>query len=216
MLLFKTFSSFAVLWYVHKSTRERVQLIGCSKLTFVLQTFMDEPYPFGEAFGPATTRDEVLESASHTYQRLLGSSEHSVLSCEVLYLLAEDEDGTTVDKGKKRNIRKLFHPDAESHVSGLSFVQACDSLYRRMRYFRASVGNASVIDHALESIVDGFYHFILCLVMLSILQINPWPLLVSISTLLVSVSFAVGPSAAKYIEGILLIAIRRYDSRKRM
>ena len=78
-----------------------------------------------------------------------------------------------------------------------------------MRYFRASVGNASVIDHALESIVDGFYNFILCLVMLSILQINPWPLLVSISTLLVSVSFAVGPSAAKYIEGILLIAIRR-------
>ena len=170
---------------------------------------MDEPYPFGEAFGPATTRDEVLESAAKTYQRLLASSEQVVLSCDVLYLLAEDEDGTTFDRSKKRNIRKLFHPDASNHVSSLSFVQACDSLYRRMRYFRASVGNASVIDHALESIVDGFYNFILCLVMLSILQINPWPLLVSISTLLVSVSFAVGPSAAKYIEGILLIAIRR-------
>ena len=155
------------------------------------------------------THDQVLESAANTYQRMLASSERSALSCDVLYLLAEDEDGATVDRAKKRNIRKLFHPDASNDVSGFSFVQACDSLYRRMRYFRASVGNASVIDHALESIVDGLYHFVLCLVMLSILQINPWPLLVSISTLLVSISFAVGPSAAKYIEGILLIAIRR-------
>lgn len=170
---------------------------------------MDEPYPFGEAFGPATTRDEVLASASNVYQRMVTSSDQSVLSCEILYLLAEDDDGVTFDRNKKRNLRKLFHPDAANEISMLSFVQACDSLYRRMRYFRASVGNASVIDHALESIVDGFYDFLLCLVILSILQINPWPLLVSISTLLVSVSFAVGPSAAKYIEGILLIAIRR-------
>ena len=170
---------------------------------------MDEPYPFGEAFGPATTRDQVLESATKTYHRLVASSEQSVLCCDILYLLAEDDEGNTVDRSKKRTIKRLFHPDASKHVSTLSFVQACDSLYRRMRYFRASVGNASVIDHALESIVDGLYHFLLGLVMLSILQINPWPLLVSISTLLVSVSFAVGPSTAKYIEGILLIAVRR-------
>ena len=173
---------------------------------------MDEPYPFGLAFGAAMTRDDVLVSASNVYRRMILSSENSVLSCDVLYLLTENEDGVTIDKSKKRIIRKLFHPDAANEVSMLSFVQACDSLYRRMRYFRASVGNASVIDHALESIVDGIYNFILCLVMLSILNINPWPLLVSISTILVSVSFAVGPSAAKYIEGILLIAVRRYVS----
>lgn len=170
---------------------------------------MDEPYPFGEAFGPATTRDEVLESASETYQRMLTNPIQSILNCDVLYLLAEDDDGITVDKAKKRMIRKLFCPDAANDVSMLSFVQACDSLYRRMRYFRASVGNASVIDNALESILDCLYNFILCLVILSILQINPWPLLVSISTMLVSISFAVGTSAAKYIEGILLIAVRR-------
>eukprot|EP00977_Amphora_coffeiformis_P004440 scaffold945_cov170-Amphora_coffeaeformis.AAC.20 len=173
------------------------------------QTFMDEPYPLGEAFGPATTRDEVLKSAADVYRRMASSPDSSVLSCDVLYLLTEDEDGVTVDKSKRRAIRKLFQPNADNEVSILHFVKACDSLYRRMRYFRASVGNASVIDHALESIVDGFYNFLLCLVTLSILQINPWPLLVSISTLLVSISFAVGPSAAKYIEGILLIAIRR-------
>ena len=66
----------------------------------------------------------------------------------------------------------MFHPDARNEVSMLSFVQACDSLYRTMRYFRASVGNASVIDHALESIIDGFYNFVLGLVVLSIMKIN--------------------------------------------
>jgi len=170
---------------------------------------MDEPYPLGEAFGPATTRDEVLKSATDVYRRMATSPDRSVLSCDILYLLTEDENGVTVDRSKRRAIKKLFQPNAENEVSMLHFVKACDSLYRRMRYFRASVGNASVIDHALESIVDGFYNFLLCLVILSILQINPWPLLVSMSTLLVSISFAVGPSAAQYIEGILLIAIRR-------
>ena len=72
--------------------------------------------------------------------------------------------------------------------------------YKRLRFFRASVGNASVIDHVLESIIDGVFHFVLALVLLSIMRFNPWPLLVSISTLLVSVSFAVGSSASKYIE----------------
>jgi small-conductance mechanosensitive channel len=49
-------------------------------------------------------------------------------------------------------------------------------------------------------------------VVLSMLQFNPWTLLVSISTLLVSLAFAVGPSTARYIEGVLLIALRRpYD-----
>lgn len=170
---------------------------------------MDETNPFGEAFGPAGTRDDILKSATNVYHRMMTSQDRAVLSCDILYLLSEDDDGVTIDRSKKRAIKRLFQPDAENEVTMLHFVKACDSLYRRMRYFRASVGNASVIDHALESIVDGFYNFLLCLVILSILQINPWPLLVSISTLLVSISFAVGPSAARYIEGILLIAIRR-------
>jgi hypothetical protein len=38
---------------------------------------------------------------------------------------------------------------------------------------------------------------------------NPWSLLVSFSTLLVTASFAVGPSAAKAIEGMVLIVGRR-------
>jgi small-conductance mechanosensitive channel len=85
-------------------------------------------------------------------------------------------------------------------------------VYKRLRFFRASVGNASVIDKVLEGIIDSVFNFVLALVVLSMLQFNPWPLLVSISTLLVSLAFAVGPSTARYIEGVLLIALRRpYD-----
>ena len=66
---------------------------------------MDEPYPFGEAFGPATTRDEVLISASRVYSRMITTADSAILSCDILYVLSEDEDGTTIDKSKKRNVR---------------------------------------------------------------------------------------------------------------
>ena len=44
---------------------------------------------------------------------------------------------------------------------------------------------------------------------MSVLQLNPWTLLVSMSTVLVSFAFALGPSAAKLIEGMIMIAVRR-------
>ena len=44
---------------------------------------------------------------------------------------------------------------------------------------------------------------------MSVLQLNPWTLLVSLSTVLVSFAFALGPSAAKLIEGMIMIAVRR-------
>ena len=38
------------------------------------------------------------------------------------------------------------------------------------------------------------------MLILAIMQINPWPLLVSMTSLLVSVSFALGSSVSKYVE----------------
>jgi len=174
---------------------------------------MDDARSFGEDFGPASSRDEVMASAHAVYHRLLSLYPgHSSLPWEVFSFLALEEDGATTNMAKKKALRKLFRPDANNELSFLAFTQCCDSLYKKLRFFRASVGNASVIDHVLESIIDGIFHFVLTLVLLSVMRFNPWPLLVSISTLLVSVSFAVGSSASKYIEGILLIAVRRpYD-----
>lgn len=176
-------------------------------------TFLDDLFPFGEAFGPASSRDQVLDSAETVYHRLLKMCpEHCNLSYEVFDILIDRDDGKLLCDAKKKSLKRLFRPDANREISALSFLQGCDGLYKKLCFFRASVGNASVIDEALEEILNGFFYFILVLVVLSILKINPWPLLVSTSTLLVSFSFALGSSASKFIEGIMLIAVRRpYD-----
>ena len=111
---------------------------------------MDEEYPFSASFGPASSRDEVIESAHHVYQRLLELTPgRNTLSCEIFDMLTVDADGDTVNTGKKKVLRKLFRPDVKNELSMLAFIQSCDALYKKIRYFRASVGNASVIDHVL-------------------------------------------------------------------
>jgi hypothetical protein len=163
-------------------------------------SYMDESHPFGEAFGPATTRNECIDSSHSVYYRLLKlAPEEPVLSFDVLSVLAHDEEGND-NVPKQLALKRLFRPDRYNQLPLLAFLQSCDTLYKKLRYFRASVGNASVINHVLEQMIDNSFAFVLFLVILSLLNFNPWPLLVSMSTLLVSFSFAMGSSASKYIE----------------
>ena len=46
------------------------------------------------------------------------------------------------------------------------------------------------------------------LLIMSVLHLIPWTLLISLSTVLVSIAFTLGPSAAKLIEGMIMIAVR--------
>ena len=162
-------------------------------------TYMDDPLLFGPAFGICATRDQVIKSARKTYRRLLRSTSLSILSYDIIRLLALDEEGNLIE-AKAKALKRLFRPDNRRELTLLAFVQTCDSVYKRLRFFRASVGNASVINKVLESIVDGLVNFLLALVIMTILQYNPYPVLVSLSTLMVSFAFAVGSSASKYIE----------------
>ena len=148
-------------------------------------SFMDEKYPFGTVFGPAATRNECISSSQALFEKLvrLGESK-SAVDFEILAVIAVDDDGNS-DPMKKRTLRRLFRPDMRNQLPLLAFVASCDSVYKRLRYFRASVSNSSVIDQVLVSIVDGIFYFVLSLVLLSFMQFNPWPLLVSISSLLV-------------------------------
>ena len=169
-------------------------------------TVIDDEYPFGEGFGPAGSRDQVVSSAANVFARLLQLTPgQEKVSCEFYEMLALEEDEETINVSKRKALTRLFRPDVNNELSMMAFVQSCDSMYKKLRYFRANVGNASVIDHALESIVDAAFSFTLMLVLLSVMRINPWPLLVSLSTLLVSISFAVGSSASKWFEGMLQI-----------
>jgi hypothetical protein len=107
--------------------------------------FMDEDRPFGDSFGSATNRDECIESANRVYIRLLNLTPGiTTLSNDVLVMLAQEEDGT-INTSKQAAMRRLFRPDRLDQIPKLAFIQSCDTLYRKLRYFRASVGNASVI-----------------------------------------------------------------------
>ena len=117
---------------------------------------MDSNCPFGDSFGPAWTRDECIESAQNTYYRLLtlthlanddgGEPSHEGspdlnISFDILRLLASDEDGMEIPE-KVSAYSRLFRPDSANEVTKLAFIQSCDAVYRRLRYFRASIGNA--------------------------------------------------------------------------
>ena len=172
-------------------------------------SYMDDEHPFSFSFGPASTRAECVKSAQSTFKRLADTEK--TVSFDVLALLAVDDNGVA-DRKRSEKIKQLFRPDNTNSLTQLAFVQSCDAIYRRLRYFRASVGNSSVIDKVLEDMLDGVFNSALAMVLMTMLGFNPYPLLVSISTLLVSFAFAFGASAALYVEGIAMIAIRRpYD-----
>lgn len=88
----------------------------------------------------------------------------------------------------------------------LDLVLSCslDHIYKRMRFLRASLSNASKIDTVLENIFNVIFYGLLGVTALSLLGYNPWPLLLSFSTLAVSFAFAFGTSVARMLEGILL------------
>jgi len=174
---------------------------------------MDLSAPFGDSFGNASTRDDCIESAHRVFEQLLllNHEPSENLSFEVISTFAYDSDGN-LDRTKLFQLRRVFRPDGNNELSLLAFVQSCDTLYRRFRYFRASVTNASVLDQTVESVFDKFFYALMTLVVLAYLGLNPMPILLSLSTVLVSLSFAMGSSAASFVEGVSLILVRApYD-----
>lgn len=163
---------------------------------------LEESLPFGGAFGPAGDRDECIESSHHLFWRLLKlSPDDSAIPFSTISLAAVDERYLgQIDQSKMNALRRLFRPNAKNMLPLVPFIQSIDTVYKKIRFFRASVVNASVINNVLEGIINVMFFFVLGIVLLLFLKIDPWPLLVSTTSLLVSVSFALGPSVSKYVE----------------
>lgn len=184
--------------------------------------YMDEPNPFGDAFGPASNRDEAIESAHHVFWDLTKfedastvsertnsqdeSSSNVVVNFDSLALITVDENGEVVP-AKYQALKKLFRPDSRNELSLLAFIQSCDNVYKRLRFFRAAVSNSSAIDEVLGNIINCFFGFVLVLLILEILNYDPWTLLLSMTSLLVSVSFALGSSTSQFVEVSYLYSI---------
>lgn len=166
-------------------------------------TYMDDAYPFSQAFGEASTRYQCIKSAQRTFGRFLrgnNSIKFDVLSLALGENFDDPDAQILVEGNKLKKMKALFRPDKHDEVNMIAFIQACDNVYKRLRFFRASVGNASVIDHVLEGIIDGLFNVFLAVIILLLMKFNPYPILVSMSTLMVSFAFAFGPSASRYIE----------------
>ncbi|CAB9520719.1 expressed unknown protein [Seminavis robusta] len=175
--------------------------------------FLENPYPFSVAFGPARTRRECIKSSVRCYRRLLRFVPgESVLDFNVIGdLLAYDENNNPLEK-KALALVNLFLPEKDNVIHQLEFVRSVDAVYKSLRFLRASIINSTKIDTVLENVFDMVFNGILAIIVMTLLGLNPWPLLVSFSTVMVSFAFSFGPSCAKYIEGMLMIAIRRpYD-----
>ena len=80
--------------------------------------------PFSVAFGPASTREECIESAERVYHRLLLSTpERKILSFDTLALLAVHKDGT-LDEEQLKELIRLFRPERDGNLTLLDFAKS--------------------------------------------------------------------------------------------
>jgi len=135
---------------------------------------MGQKCPFGGAFGDASTRDQSILSSLVVHKNLLKltPNETDVPYETLLLLMQESDHGELVHK--KAALRRLFRPDRNNMVTELAFVSSCDAVYRKLRYFHASVANAVVLDSLIMRFFDIFLGIILLLAILAILRFNPY------------------------------------------
>jgi hypothetical protein len=108
-------------------------------------TYLNEEFPFGVAFGPASSRQECVESAEMVYNRLMLCIPSKIcLTFDVLALLAVRKEGD-LNEEKLKALIKLFRPDRSGNLMLLDFAKSVDTVYKELRLLRASVANASKV-----------------------------------------------------------------------
>eukprot|EP00561_Arcocellulus_cornucervis_P003859 CAMPEP_0185807866 /NCGR_PEP_ID=MMETSP1322-20130828/5267_1 /TAXON_ID=265543 /ORGANISM="Minutocellus polymorphus, Strain RCC2270" /LENGTH=1399 /DNA_ID=CAMNT_0028504049 /DNA_START=527 /DNA_END=4726 /DNA_ORIENTATION=+ len=173
---------------------------------------MDTKHPFSYAFGPANTRQSCIESAQDVYNRLLlNYPDNPLLTFDTLALITLAKNGE-IDEKKARKLIRLFRPSRDGSLTALDFVKSCDKIYKDLRTLRAAISNSSQLDLAFERLINVGFYFVLWLIILTIVKLDPWTLFLSLSGFILSFSFCFGSAASKMCEGILLILVQKpYD-----
>jgi len=134
---------------------------------------MGQQRPFGKAFGDASTRDECVLSAQSIYRSLLKLTPHETdIPYDTLMLITQNCEQDELEN-KVDALRSLFRPNRGNILTELAFVSSCDAVYRRLRYFYASVANAVVLDSLIMRFVDVSLSFFASLAVLITLRFNP-------------------------------------------
>eukprot|EP00814_Leptocylindrus_danicus_P010449 CAMPEP_0116027486 /NCGR_PEP_ID=MMETSP0321-20121206/14680_1 /TAXON_ID=163516 /ORGANISM="Leptocylindrus danicus var. danicus, Strain B650" /LENGTH=437 /DNA_ID=CAMNT_0003500895 /DNA_START=56 /DNA_END=1371 /DNA_ORIENTATION=+ len=170
---------------------------------------LEDPYPFSFNFGLANTRENCAQSSKEVYRKLLRHTpEEDVLPFDTLGILVRH--GNEVDESQAKTLVKVFQCDLSGYVSETDsetdFIQGCDNVYKQLRLLYAALKNSQRLDYVLENIINCIFFTILTFVLLSVVGIDPFSVLLSFTTIFLSFTFAFGATAAKYTEGIVLIA----------
>jgi hypothetical protein len=88
-------------------------------------------------------------------------------------------------------------------------TQSVDTIYRELRILSANIQNASAIDRATEKLVNCCFYVLLGLFLLAFNGINAWYVFLSCIGSIAMLAFAIGPACSLYLEGILLILVRK-------
>jgi len=170
---------------------------------------LEDPYPFTHFFGIANTRQSCIDSAILIYERLmLKTPEYRELPFDTIGSLAVDEDGI-LDESKAKRLVRLFRADKSGLISAIAFAQSVDNVYKKMRLLLASLKNSQRLDHVLENILNYIFYVLLFFIVIAVLGFDPFSVLLSFTTILLSFTFAFGGAASKYTEGIISIVARR-------
>jgi len=108
-------TSASASWWLLFCTR-RVSISAVLRFRNAL-TFIEKEFPFTYAFGPASTREECIESAQNVYSRFhrVGSGEDGYINFDELATVALDDRGI-LNQQKARDLVKVFRPDREGRL----------------------------------------------------------------------------------------------------
>ena len=149
----------------------------------------------------ADTREHCIESAQQVYDRLmLRTPNEPLLPFDTLALLAKDEDDN-IDVEKAKFLIKSFRPDRDGKLSKLDFVKSVDSIYKSIKLLSANISNSSQIDSAVEGIFNVVFYAILAAITLAMLDVDPFQLFFSLSSVLLVFAFAFGNSQESSCSG---------------
>lgn len=176
-------------------------------------TYLNTTDPFGKPFGPAGDRKECVNSAQTVFQRLKKiTPEAKSLPFDTIAVVVSQNESEELRKSQRKGLERIFNPNEENQLSLGDFLQGCDTVYKQLLYFRASIDSRLEMEKSIGTLLDWAFCFLMTLIVLSILEIDPMHFVVPATSVLVSISFAIGPSAGKILEGMLFVMLKRpYD-----
>ena len=146
-------------------------------------------FPFSATFGPAGTREDTIISSQEVYEKLLLDSSEDCLNFQVLARIGVRSDGS-LDQQKLVDLIKLFRPDRDGTLSMIDFVKSVDAVYRELRLLRASVNNSSKIDSAFENIFNIVFYFIILVIILGVMGLNPLEMFLAVTGVVLAFAFS--------------------------